>query len=227
MKKSSYAIEVRPEYNPFTNLLELSFVLLDANGSYSGNFSLKYDNELFRFVSVTENKLDNGNVVAGAPIGVDNMLTCAFSLPDGVTADQCDEDGNLTIAQFYLDVTRKKAIGTTEISAGATYFYEKDEAVFIEPVSISLDDEFFFMLGDADNNRYINAADARIILRIAAKLETVTDEAMFIRCDVNKDGKITAADARLVLRYSAQLIDSFDEETTDEDTDIPDIDVTI
>ena len=81
--------------------------------------------------------------------------------------------------------------------------------MFVEPVSIDLDEDFFFMLGDADNNRVLSAYDARIILRIAAKLEEPTDDVMFRRCDVDGDGVITAIDARLVLRASAQLIEFY------------------
>ena len=65
------------------------------------------------------------------------------------------------------------------------------------------------MLGDADNNRYLSAQDARKVLRIAARLDKVTDDKMFERCDVDKDKIITAKDARLVLRASARVIDSY------------------
>lgn len=58
--------------------------------------------------------------------------------------------------------------------------------------------------GDLDGNGKITAADARVALRISAKLEKTT-EAQKLIADVNNDGKITAADARKILRVAAKL----------------------
>lgn len=212
LAESTYEIELRTEYNSCKNQLVLSLVIPDAEGSYSGNFVLKYDGDMLAYVDSDEAVLENGYVVSGAP--VDNTLTCAYSVSTDLTDGDCDENGDLVLCVFCLDVSRTN-IHATEISAGTSYFYENGSLVYIEPVTASLDEDFFIMLGDADGNRYINAADARLILRIAAKLETVSDEAMFTRCDVDKDSKITAKDARLVLRASAGLISSFDETEDD------------
>lgn len=59
--------------------------------------------------------------------------------------------------------------------------------------------------GNIRANGDLTAADARIILRISAKLEA-GDAYSILLGDVNRDGKITAADARLVLRRSAHLL---------------------
>ncbi len=69
-------------------------------------------------------------------------------------------------------------------------------------------DELVFELGDVDGDGKVTAADARRILRRAAKLIVLTNEEE-VRADVDKDGKITAADARKVLRVSAKL-DTFE-----------------
>lgn len=58
--------------------------------------------------------------------------------------------------------------------------------------------------GDVDGDGKITAADARLILRRAAKLVKFTVEQDAL-ADVDKDGKITAVDARIVLRVSAGL----------------------
>ena len=50
----------------------------------------------------------------------------------------------------------------------------------------------------------VSAADARLILRLAAGLD-LTLEYMIFGADVNRDGKITAVDARAVLRVAAHL----------------------
>ena len=72
----------------------------------------------------------------------------------------------------------------------------------------STDDETDFMpefiLGDADCSGRVNAADARIVLRVAAGLSKVTD-IDFERADFDKNGRIAAADARYILRLSAGL----------------------
>lgn len=60
------------------------------------------------------------------------------------------------------------------------------------------------LIGDCNNDGNITAADARLTLRVAAMLETLTEK--FIRsADMNGDNKITAADARIILRKAAKL----------------------
>lgn len=61
-----------------------------------------------------------------------------------------------------------------------------------------------YNLGDVNNDGNVNAADARIVLRTAAKLETMT-AAQFSAADIMRDYSITAADARIILRVAAQL----------------------
>ncbi len=63
--------------------------------------------------------------------------------------------------------------------------------------------------GDVDSDGMITAADARLVLRASAKMDTLTG-AYFVAADVNGDGKITAADARRILLVAAGL-DFFDE----------------
>ena len=208
LEVSDYNIDLRPVYNPVTNTLELEFVLLDAKGATSGNFVVNFDTSMFTYSTVDVSGYDLGYVVAGAPINTDGVLTCGFSFYNGVSKNDCDENGDLVLAKYYLDVTRKEIVPTT-LDAGAVHFNDNGADVFVTPVAIELDEDFFFMLGDADNNRYISAADARIALRIAARIDEPTDDMMFVRCDVDFDGKITAKDARLILRASAKLITSF------------------
>ena len=50
----------------------------------------------------------------------------------------------------------------------------------------------------------LTAMDARLVLRIAARLDT-PDEIQTIAADFDSSGKITASDARLVLRKAAKL----------------------
>lgn len=60
------------------------------------------------------------------------------------------------------------------------------------------------VLGDTDGADGVTAADARIILRAAVGLDTLSGEALSA-ADVNTDGNITAEDARLALRAAVGL----------------------
>ena len=61
-----------------------------------------------------------------------------------------------------------------------------------------------FFAGDVTDDGKITAADARVILKFAACLDTPSEKQQYF-ADVNSDGKITATDARIVLRRAAQL----------------------
>lgn len=60
------------------------------------------------------------------------------------------------------------------------------------------------VLGDVNSDGRVTSADARLILRASAKLETLAN-AYFVAADVDGNGKITASDARKTLRVSAFL----------------------
>lgn len=60
------------------------------------------------------------------------------------------------------------------------------------------------LVGDANCDGKISAADARFALRCSAMLES-PEEGLEYAADINNDGRITAADARKILRISAQL----------------------
>lgn len=63
-----------------------------------------------------------------------------------------------------------------------------------------------YILGDANGDGKITAADARIVLRIAAQIDKIENYNLPTEAlDVTADGKINAADARKILRISAKL----------------------
>ncbi len=61
-----------------------------------------------------------------------------------------------------------------------------------------------YNLGDVDRDGSITAADARLVLRFSAQLETPTDFQSAVS-DIDGNKVITANDARILLRVSAQL----------------------
>ena len=99
----------------------------------------------------------------------------------------------------------------------------EDESIFDEPTSEEptsedptteepssedpTDPPVVYNIGDVNRDGKITAADARLALRISAKLD-IPDSITFAIADVNKDGEITAVDARKILRVSAK-IDTF------------------
>ncbi len=60
--------------------------------------------------------------------------------------------------------------------------------------------------GDINKDGNVTAADARLALRMAAKIDPSTEEAVTL-ADMNNDAKLTAADARLILRKAAKIDD--------------------
>lgn len=71
-------------------------------------------------------------------------------------------------------------------------------------------DELEINMGDVDMDGKLTAADARLVLRRAARIITFTMEQEAL-ADVDDDGKITANDARLLLRVTSGL-ETLDEE---------------
>ncbi len=65
-------------------------------------------------------------------------------------------------------------------------------------------DESQSMMGDANGNGKVTAADARVVLRVAAKIDPA-DSISLYNTDADGNGKITASDARLILRFAANL----------------------
>ena len=64
--------------------------------------------------------------------------------------------------------------------------------------------KFYYPVGDFDKDQEVTAADARMVLRAAVGLETLSEEEKLI-ADYDGDGEISAADARMVLRTAVDL----------------------
>lgn len=66
-----------------------------------------------------------------------------------------------------------------------------------------------FVLGDVNEDGKINAEDALLVLKHAAKLESIAKPVRLLAADVNKDEKIDAVDALEILKKVANIIDDF------------------
>lgn len=62
----------------------------------------------------------------------------------------------------------------------------------------------YIVLGDVNTDGKVTAADARLVLRAAAALETLTDVKV-LAADVDANNKVVAADARRILRVSSRV----------------------
>lgn len=100
-----------------------------------------------------------------------------------MTADMLDGDYNLDIAATH--------------NVGLTY---KESTTYFEITVIDI------TCGDANGDGKITAADARIALRISAKVDSLEKYNLTAEVlDVTGDGKLTAADARKILRIAAKI----------------------
>ncbi len=126
-------------------------------------------------------------------------------LPD-VTAyfvgDSVSFDG-LEVTAFYSDGT-SAVIDNYEISGGSTASHG---SIAVTVTFEGVQRQFNItvgVLGDLNNNGIVEAADARLALRIATKLESATPYQLLVG-DVDGISGISAADARMILRAATKL----------------------
>lgn len=91
---------------------------------------------------------------------------------------------------------------TTEYGQG--YFESKSESIGSS-----------YKKGDVNNDGKVDVDDARLVLRVSVKLETLTGNAL-LAADVDGKSGITVDDARLILRVAVKL-DSFDKKNAYEE----------
>ncbi|MDY3938537.1 MAG: dockerin type I repeat-containing protein, partial [Oscillospiraceae bacterium] len=105
-----------------------------------------------------------------------------------------ESTGGMTAGDFKSQISNKINIGID------------DSAIITNGLKFSFGNtEYSIILkGDVNADGKISAADARTILRIAAKLEN-PDEVTKESADIDSDGKVTSKEARSVLRFTAKL----------------------
>lgn len=70
---------------------------------------------------------------------------------------------------------------------------------------IIIDDNDTILMGDANGDEHVDATDALLILKHAAKLETISEEYIEL-CDMDFNGIIDASDALSVLKHAAMIL---------------------
>lgn len=126
----------------------------------------------------------------------DGIITCSKNNDSPLVLMTADQE-----VVWQLD---SDSVDNTSAYNDGVLYYTKDGYVHV--VTVTAEEEKDGIMGDADGNGKITAADARYSLRASVGLETVTEELLAL-LDVNKDKAVTAADARLILRASVGLED--------------------
>lgn len=157
---------------------------------------------------------DHGDFVVGSFISVDTKNTFAEDEPFILyTVTFVITDENFTVEDIPT-ITVESAYDFKMYSGSE---YKANPVICFDTTHIHVDEDMdracdictvpVVYIGDMNNDGNISAADARIALRIAAKMQAATEYELFVG-DLDGDGKITAAEARKILRVAAR-IDSF------------------
>lgn len=131
-----------------------------------------------------------------------------MSIRDGIiTCCTNAEDEPLTLMTVEKEIiwqTDAKNVDATSAYDNGVLYYIKDGYVYV--VSVTAEDVPDSKKGDIDGDGAITSSDARLTLRAAVGLETLTEEIRKL-IDVDKNGTVTASDARLILRAAVGLED--------------------
>ena len=121
---------------------------------------------------------------------------------------QVNRDGEIISYTTHMGITFMFQQSDGSYSSKMPYFnvdFEEKGIIYDVTTEYSAIDYSVRKMGDADGNGKVNSSDARLVLRAAALLDTLSDaDAPF--CDVTGDGLVKSADARDILRASAELI---------------------
>ncbi len=123
--------------------------------------------------------------------------------------DKCYYMGSYGMWQYS---SRGSIAGVESVDTDLSICYI-DYPKFIEDYKFNIEPEepTGRVLGDLNGDSEVTASDARLALRISAKLYIPEDENINAVADVDYSGDVTASDARIILRVSAKL-QSFDPE---------------
>lgn len=136
-------------------------------------------------------------------------------VPDNPTEKPEPADGvsnvNINYETKYIIIDAKSSTGIKYSAFNALFKtapkYSKadDERVCTgDTVTAGNDAYTVIILGDVDFNGKVSTSDARLVLRMAARLETANEQQL-LAGDLNENGKLSTGEARTLLRYAARL----------------------
>ncbi len=138
------------------------------------------------------------------------------------TAFAYNIDGDLAEAFLYngnqIFLTKETKAGEIKYFGDRITFTRDDNTSVKAEDSLKTGDKLYYfgtetvleliIVGDANADGNITAADARIVLRFSAKLDMNTnayEDMNYQGVDVDNDGKVNASDARAILRVAAKI----------------------
>lgn len=222
---NQYSMESLPGLNA-TGVISDGVLVVIVYNNHVRNFSsidtsLKYNPDKLQYYA-SEYSSEGMNLAVGGDVG--DRVTGSFARMDSPDFAE-DEPFILYIVTFVIkdddftvnDVPTLTVDTQDEVIMYSGSEYKANPTICFDTTHIHIDEDMdracdicaipVVYIGDMNNDGNISAADARIALRIAAKLQTVTEYELFVG-DLDGDGKITAAEARKILRVAA-MIDSF------------------
>lgn len=207
-------LELKSGFNPVVRVSENSFDYViyayDMTGMTNGDFTVIYDTSAFTLNSVKQ----TGNYTNSVYNDVDGCIYFSYLYSETNTSTAVkmyilNFSINNTVIN-YPEIKVTNVAGTFIKSEKDTQIVEatEDNAAISEGTdkddNYMQDDEEYYK-GDVNGDGVVTPADARLVLRHAARLELLYLEQL-IFADFDNDGKITPADARMVLRKAAGLI---------------------
>lgn len=221
---NQYAMSSLPGLNATGIISDGVLVVIVFNNGVK-NFSsidteLHYNPDKLEFYGV-EHTSDNMDLYAGGDIGT--FVTGSFARFDAPDFSK-EEPFILYLVTFIIkddftaDDIPSLIINTqNEVEMYSSESYKENKVLCFDGTHLHIDENndmncdvcsvSVVYIGDMNNDGNITAADARIALRISAKLQTATEFELFVG-DLDSDGRITASEARKILRVAAH-IDSF------------------
>ena len=121
----------------------------------------------------------------------------SVTIPETVTTIGSEAFGYICVSYKFSPIADFTVCGKPDTAAEE--YAVKNGFRFVE-----VEDDPEIMKGDINGDGKISAVDARLALRYAAQLTTLTDEQL-LAADVNGDDKVSAVDARVILRVAANL----------------------
>ncbi len=205
-------IEMKSGFNPVARVDDGTFDYViyarDMSGMENGDLTVTYDTSALTLEKIRQ----VGNYTNSVYNDIGGEILFSFTYNQENTSDSVKMyilTFSYTQADVYPELTVNVLEGTFIKSVKDLLVVEAtdDNAVISQGVDINdpfmLDDEEY-RKGDVNGDDKVTAADARIVLRIAAKLETPS-VSVYLLADFNGDGNITANDARSILRKAAKL----------------------
>lgn len=155
-------------------------------------FTVKFDPQVLKYVSVNEMVFGNYDVNTGSASTGSVRLAC-FNEGSAVS-------GKIVVLNF--EVIAKKACNTRVGIHNSEAYDNQDKAVTLKETEADISIGASSILGDVNNDGKTNIIDARWLLQAASGSRKLT-EAQKAVADVNKDGKINVIDARWMLQVAS------------------------